>query len=92
MSIELDRLADIAHMSKRNFMRSFQAAMGSSPIAHLIQLRVNRAASLLRRTEHSVTEIAFQVGFSDSNYFTRQFRKLLGVTPSEYRQQHARLP
>lgn len=89
--IDLDRLAAIAHMSKRNFMRSFQAAMGSSPIAHLIQLRVNRAASLLRRTDHSVTEIAFQVGFSDSNYFTRQFRKLLGVTPREYRQQHALL-
>jgi AraC-like DNA-binding protein len=89
--IDLDRLAAIAHMSKRHFMRSFQAAMGSSPIAHLIQLRVNHAASLLRRTDHSVTEIAFQVGFSDSNYFTRQFRRLLGVTPSEYRQQHAHL-
>jgi AraC family L-rhamnose operon transcriptional activator RhaR/AraC family L-rhamnose operon regulatory protein RhaS len=90
--VDLDRLAAIAHMSKRNFMRSFQAAMGNSPIAHLIQLRVNRAASLLRRTEQGVTEIAFQVGFSDSNYFARQFRKLVGVTPTAYRQQHSRLP
>jgi len=89
--IDLDRLAQIAHMSKRNFMRSFQAAMGDSPIAHLVQLRVNRGASLLRRTEHTVTEIAFQVGFTDSNYFARQFRKLLGLTPSQYRKQHARL-
>jgi AraC-like DNA-binding protein len=89
--IALDRLAAMAHMSKRNFMRTFQAATGSSPIAHLIQLRVNQAASLLRRTEHSITEIAFQVGFSDSNYFARQFRALLGVTPSQYRQQHTRL-
>ncbi len=89
--IDLDRLARIAHMSQRNFNRSFQAALGSSPIAHLVQLRVNRGASLLRRTEQSVTEIAFQVGFTDSNYFARQFRKLLGVTPSQYRKQHARL-
>ena len=89
--IDLDHLAQIAHMSKRNFVRNFQAAMGSSPIAHLIQLRVNRGASLLRRTEQTVTEIAFQVGFSDSNYFSRQFRKLLGVTPVEYRLQQARL-
>ena len=89
--IELDRLARIAHMSKRNFIRSFQAAMGSSPIAHLVQLRVNRGASLLRRTEQSVTEIAFQVGFTDSNYFARQFRKLLHVTPSQYRKQHTRM-
>jgi AraC family L-rhamnose operon transcriptional activator RhaR/AraC family L-rhamnose operon regulatory protein RhaS len=89
--IVLEQLAKIARMSKRNFMRNFQAAMGSSPIAHLIQLRLNRAASLLRRTDQSVTEIAFQVGFSDSNYFARQFRKLLGVTPGQYRKQHSQL-
>lgn len=85
--INLDCLAEIAHMSKRNFVRSFQAVMGNSPIAHLIQLRVNRGASLLRRTEQTVTEIAFQVGFNDSNYFARQFNRLLGVTPRDYRQQ-----
>ena len=87
--INLNQLAAIAHMSKRNFVRSFQAAMGNSPIAHLIQLRVNRGASLLRRNEHTVTEIAFRVGFSDSNYFTRQFVKLLGTTPRKYRKQHS---
>lgn len=89
--IDLDQLAKTARMSKRNFMRNFQAAMGNSPIAHLVQLRVNHAAALLRRTDQTVTEVAFQVGFSDSNYFTRQFRKLVGVTPSQYRQQHAQL-
>ena len=89
--IDLDELARIAHMSTRNFMRSFQAAMGNSPIAYLIQIRVNKAASLLRHSENSVTEIAFQVGFSDSNYFTRQFSRLLGVTPTEYRRQHSLL-
>ena len=89
--ITLNQLAKIAHMSNRNFARSFQAATGNSPIAHLIQLRVNSGAAMLRRTELSVTEIAFQVGFSDSNYFSRQFRKLLGTTPGQYRQQHATL-
>ncbi|MFN3407606.1 MAG: helix-turn-helix domain-containing protein [Limisphaerales bacterium] len=89
--VELDRLAQIARMSKRNFLRSFHAALGTSPIAYLIQLRVQRAAGLLRRTDQSVTDIAFAVGFSDSNYFTRQFRKTLGVTPGEYRRQQARL-
>jgi AraC-like DNA-binding protein len=87
--INLDGLAQIAHMSKRNFIRSFQSAMRVSPIAYLIQLRVTRGASLLRSTELSVTEVAFKVGFNDSNYFTRQFSKLLNITPSEYRRQHA---
>jgi AraC family L-rhamnose operon transcriptional activator RhaR/AraC family L-rhamnose operon regulatory protein RhaS len=89
--IDLDQLAAIARMSNRNFVRTFQAAMGNSPIAHLIQLRVNRAAALLCRTDQNVTEIAFQVGFNDGNYFSRQFRKLLGMTPSQYRQQRAKL-
>lgn len=88
-AIDLDRLAQIANMSQRNFIRSFQAALGVSPIAHLVQLRINRAASLLRHTDQSVTEIAFQVGFTDSNYFARQFRKQLGTTPSAYRKERS---
>jgi AraC family L-rhamnose operon transcriptional activator RhaR/AraC family L-rhamnose operon regulatory protein RhaS len=87
--IGLDELARIAHQSRRNFIRAFRAAMGSSPIAYLIQLRVNRASDLLRHSDQSITEIAFRVGFSESNYFTRQFHKILGVTPRTYRQQHA---
>lgn len=86
--VNLEELVRIAHMSKRSFIRSFQAAMGSSPIAFLIQLRVHRAAALLRRSEDTITQIAFHVGFSDSNYFSRQFRKLMGVSPRRYRQQH----
>jgi AraC family L-rhamnose operon transcriptional activator RhaR/AraC family L-rhamnose operon regulatory protein RhaS len=87
--IDLDDLARKAHMSGRGFIRAFRAAMGSSPIAYLIQLRVNRAADMLRRGAQSITDIAFTVGFGDSNYFARQFRKLVGVSPRTYRQQHA---
>jgi AraC family L-rhamnose operon transcriptional activator RhaR/AraC family L-rhamnose operon regulatory protein RhaS len=87
--IDLDELASTAHMSKRSFIRAFRAAMGSAPINYLIQLRINRAADMLRRDDRSVTDIAFRVGFSDGNYFTRQFRKVIGVTPRVYRQQHA---
>ncbi len=86
--LNLDELATMARMSRRNFLRAFRAAMGNSPIAYLINLRINRAAAMLRRDEHSITEIAFRSGFEDSNYFTRQFRKVLGVSPRTYRQQH----
>ena len=65
--IELDDLADIAHMSKRSFLRTFQAATGQPPIAYLIQIRVNRAADRLRATDDPVTEVAFAVGFQDSS-------------------------
>ncbi|MBC8094859.1 MAG: helix-turn-helix domain-containing protein [Akkermansiaceae bacterium] len=88
--LNLDRLAEIAHMSKRSFIRAFQGATGNSPIAYLIELRVRHASRLLRQTDDSVTEIAFQVGFNDSNYFTRQFRNLTRLTPREYRLQQPR--
>jgi AraC-like DNA-binding protein len=85
----LDDLAKMASMSKRSFVRAFKEATGSSPIAYLLQLRVSRAAALLRRDDSaSITEIAFQSGFTDSNYFTRQFRKIMGLSPRDYRQQH----
>jgi AraC-like DNA-binding protein len=89
--MNLDSLASMAHMSKRSFLRAFQAALGSSPIAYLIQLRINRAARLLRQNQDPITDVAFNAGFSDSNYFTRQFRKVLGVSPRRYRRQHLRL-
>jgi AraC family L-rhamnose operon transcriptional activator RhaR/AraC family L-rhamnose operon regulatory protein RhaS len=86
--IEIGQLAEIARMSRRSFMRTFQAATGLSPIAYLIQLRINRAAALLRSSASSITDVAFRVGFSDSNYFTRQFSRQIGIPPRRYRQTH----
>jgi AraC-like DNA-binding protein len=89
--VNLEELIRIAAMSRRSFLREFEAATGSTPIAYLIQLRMNRAATLLRRTPRSVTEIAFEVGFQDSNYFARQFRKRHGMSPRDYRRLHQEL-
>jgi AraC-like DNA-binding protein len=86
--INLDEMASRADMSKRSFIRAFRAATDRTPVAYLIQLRINRAASLLRHSTESITEIAFKVGFEDSNYFTRQFRKIMGVSPRHYRREH----
>jgi AraC-like DNA-binding protein len=83
--VNLDELASIAHMSRRSFLRVFQSATGTSPLAWLIAQRVRRACALLRTSDKRVTEIAFEVGFNDSNYFTRQFRRQTGCSPREYR-------
>jgi AraC family L-rhamnose operon transcriptional activator RhaR/AraC family L-rhamnose operon regulatory protein RhaS len=83
--VDLEELAKIAHMSRRSFLRVFQSATGTSPVAWVIGQRINRACSLLRHTDRRVTEIAFDVGFNDSNYFTRQFRKVTGLSPRDYR-------
>ncbi|WP_442511971.1 helix-turn-helix domain-containing protein [Novipirellula sp. SH528] len=83
--IQLDDLIELSQMSRRSFLRAFESAMGCTPIAHLIRLRIDRAAQLLRTTNKGVTEIAFDAGFNDSNYFSRQFRKTMQCSPREYR-------
>jgi len=83
--ISLGLLARVAHMSESSLLRAFKRATGRSPIDYHLRLRVGRACDLLRVDDRSITEIAYDVGFSDSNYFTRQFRKTMGMTPRDYR-------
>ena len=81
----VDELCRLAGMSRSTFLRTFERAIGHTPIDYLIRLRVAAAMALLTSTQQSVTEIAFQTGFSDSNYFSRQFRRITGKTPSRHR-------
>ena len=85
--VYLDKLAAMAHMSKRNFLRVFHEAMGQSPMAYLVSLRVAHAAELLREGTINVTEAGLRAGFDDSNYFARQFRSVMGMSPRQYARQ-----
>jgi AraC-like DNA-binding protein len=86
---KLGDLLKIARMSRSNLMRVFRKATGQTPVDYLIRLRIQKAATLLRTTDRSITEVALGCGFSDSNYFTRQFHKLLGESPTAYRKRLA---
>jgi YesN/AraC family two-component response regulator len=63
----------------------FRKELGVTPIAYLNRYRVNQAKQLLTDTNKSITEIALEVGFSDSGYFGRIFRREVGVSPQAYR-------
>ncbi len=84
-SWSLTDLISIAHMSRSHFMRIFRRATGQTPIEYLIRLRLQKAMELLRQSDLSVTDIAIDVGFNDSNYFTRQFKAAKGLSPTQYR-------
>jgi AraC-like DNA-binding protein/mannose-6-phosphate isomerase-like protein (cupin superfamily) len=86
---KLEDLLKIAHMSRSNLMRVFRKATGQAPIDYLLRLRIQKAMTLLRTSAVPVTEIAFQTGFNDSNYFARQFRKITGRSPGKYRKEAA---
>jgi len=63
----------------------FRKELGVTPIAYLNRYRVDRAKHLLADTNKSITEIAMEVGFSDSGYFSRVFRREVGISPEAYR-------
>lgn len=85
--VSLLKLAKLANMSKRSFQRQFKEAMNMSPIDYLLRLRLQHAEQMLNQTQKSVSEIAFATGFTDSNYFTRQFRRKMGIPPTAFRKQ-----
>ncbi|MBN1674951.1 MAG: helix-turn-helix domain-containing protein [Kiritimatiellae bacterium] len=84
-AISLARLAREARMSQSTLVRTFRQAVGTSPIDYLIRLRIEKASALLRRGDVRVGEAALGAGFSDSNYFSRLFRKATGMSPRQYR-------
>ncbi|MFA6960248.1 MAG: helix-turn-helix domain-containing protein [Opitutaceae bacterium] len=81
----LEQMAKLAHLSRTGLLRIFRQATGKSPIDYLIGLRIDGAKRLLRQSDLTMTDIALETGFGDSNYFARQFRLITGTTPSAYR-------
>ncbi|MCQ2428858.1 MAG: AraC family transcriptional regulator [Clostridia bacterium] len=83
--ITLADLAGVCCMNPSYFCRRFHALTGRTAMSYLNEYRLSKAQTLLVTTSRSVSEIAQTVGFSDSSYFTRVFRSVYGVSPSEAR-------
>jgi len=77
-------LASELSVSERHLTRCFQHELGISPISYLNRYRIQRAKALLDQGISNITEVAFAVGFSSSNYFGRVFKDEIGRTPREY--------
>lgn len=85
--ISLAQLSRMVNLSPRSFQRIFRSYMGSSPFYYLINIRVQHAKKLLEKTELNISEVACAAGFSSSAYFTRQFKKIIRISPLSYRKQ-----
>jgi len=79
------RLARVSGVSPAHFARSFHRAFGAPPHRYLLTRRIEKATALLRDTELSITEIAFEAGWSSLGTFGRTFRDVTGQTPSALR-------
>jgi AraC family transcriptional regulator len=84
--LSLDQMAAVTRLSAYHFARQFKAATGLPPYQYVIARRVERAKLLLQQDRDlSLAEVAADAGFSDQSQFARHFKRLVGVTPREFR-------
>ncbi len=83
--VSTQELMGITNMSSSTLNRHFRGATGLSPVEFHIQRRIEYACRLIRSSALSISEIAETTGFNDANYFSRQFRKVMGMSPRQYR-------
>jgi AraC family transcriptional regulator len=83
--VSLDALADLVRLSRYHFLRSFKRSFGEPPYRYWTGRRIERAKALLTNPRASITEIAFDVGFSGSSAFSSTFHRITGQTPTNYR-------
>jgi AraC-like DNA-binding protein len=87
--LDIPELARIAIVSEAHFIRTFKATFGETPHRYLQRRRIERAMTLLRTTERTVSEICLDVGFTSFATFSRTFRSIVGESPSTYRNRGA---
>ena len=77
--------ADLLNVSESRFNHLFKEQTGQSPYTFFINLRIENAAALLEGTDLKIKDVAQQCGFEDPWYFTQAFKRIRGLTPSQYR-------
>lgn len=86
--ITLEKLAKKAGLSPTYFSKKFRKSTGTGLKEFIIYVRLQNAALELKSTRHSITDVALNCGFNDSNYFKDSFKKMFGMPPREYRKSH----
>ena len=86
--LDVPALARRAYLSPAHFSREFRRTFGETPHQYLLTRRLERAAALLRNTDHSVADICFTVGLRSVGSFTTSFRRVYGLSPTAYRAAH----
>lgn len=84
-NLTLDDIAAQASMSRSHFTRRFRARTGYAPIDYFIRLKIQRACELLETTDWPIAEVSQSLGYTDPYYFSRLFKRIIGLAPSHYR-------
>ncbi len=84
--IDQNKLAQTANLSKSHFLNIFKKTTKTTPLLYQKLLRMEKACSLLTQSDMSISNISYNCGYNDSNYFTRQFKSVMKVSPKKYRE------
>ena len=87
--LKIDDMAEAIGLGRTVFYEKIRHLVGVSPSDFLRQVRMQRAQQLIARSKMTVSEIAYSIGFTDPKYFTKCFKKVTGMTPSEYREKES---
>lgn len=90
--INLDEAAEYVNMSSCYFSKFFKKATGSNFITYVTDTKIEYAKEMLCNTEMPVINIAYELSYSETNYFSKAFKKKVGVTPTEYRMRNTKYP
>ena len=89
LPLSVEDIAEAAGVSRTTLFRTFKAELGIPPADYLIEYRIGQAKKLLSATDISINAAARSAGYEDSLYFSRAFRKITGMSPTEYRRRVA---
>jgi transcriptional regulator GlxA family with amidase domain len=81
----------IVGLPERPFMRRFAAATGMSPLEYVHRLRIEEAKQMLETADAPLEDVAAEVGYQDPSFFSRLFRRRVGMTPAHYRRRFSSL-
>lgn len=84
--ISVEELAVMENMSYFGYIKMFRSRMGIPPVSYIINLRINAACDFLINTDMSIKQVGVSVGYRDPHFFSRTFKKHIGVSPIEYRE------
>lgn len=87
--LDIPALAAVAHLSPSQFGRVFKQVYGETAHRYLQRRRIERAMTLLRQTDRLVTDIAWDTGFASLGTFSSTFSRIVGMSPTQFRAQHA---
>lgn len=83
--LTLQQLADFVGLSPHHFSRRYKHLTGESPVQHFLQLKMQHACFLLEVSDNSVQSVAQELGYEDAYYFSRLFKRIIGLAPDHYR-------